>query len=226
MAEPGRQYKDAIYEQFARIGKAVANPRRLELLDLLCESPRTVDSLATQAGQSLTNTSHHLQMLRAAHLVESEKAGTYVTYRIAGDDVCALFAIVRELAESRLAEVERVTHSFLSEREALERIDSAGLLARMREGSVTLVDVRPTEEYAAGHVPGAVSVPLGELERRLGELPRDREIVAYCRGPHCVLAVEAVGLLRARGFDAVRMEDGVRDWRAHGFEVETAELAA
>ena len=226
VAKPGRQYKDAIYEQFARIGKAIASPRRLELLDLLCEGPRTVDALATQAGQSLANASHHLQMLRAAHLVESEKVGTYVTYRIAGDDVSALFAMVRELAESRLAEVERVTRSFLSEREALDPIDSAGLLARLREGSVTLVDVRPTEEYAAGHVPGAVSVPLGELERRLGELRRDDEIVAYCRGPYCVLALEAVSLLRARGFDAVRMEEGVRDWRAHGFDLETAEPAA
>jgi len=226
MGAPGRHFKETIYEQFARIGKAVANPRRLELLDLLCEGPRTVNALATQIGQSLANTSHHLQVLRAAHLVESEQAGTYVTYRIAGDDVSALFLTVRELAESRLAEIERVTASFLKEREAMEPIDSAGLLARMHEGSVTLLDVRPPEEYLVGHVPDAVSVPLGDLERRIDELPRDQEIVAYCRGPYCVLALEAVNLLRSRGFDAVRMEDGVRDWRAKGFEVETEEVAA
>lgn len=225
MAKPGRRFKDAVYEQFARVGKAVASPRRLELLDLLCEGPRTVDALAAQAGQSLANTSHHLQVLRAANLVESERAGTYVTYRIAGDDVCALFSALRELAESRLAEIERVRQSFLSEREALEPIDSAGLLARMREGSVTLLDVRPPEEYLAGHVPDAVSIPLAELERRIGELPGDAEIVAYCRGPYCVLAIEAVNLLRTRGFNAVRMEDGIRDWRAHGLNVETTEVA-
>ncbi|MEO8092200.1 MAG: metalloregulator ArsR/SmtB family transcription factor [bacterium] len=220
MSPPGRRFKDAIYEQFARIGKAVANPRRLELLDLLCEGPRTVNALATQIGQSLANTSHHLQVLHAARLIESEKAGTYVTYRVAGDDVRALFQTVRALAETRLAEIERVTQSFLSEREAMEPIDSAGLLARVRESSVTLLDVRPTEEYAAGHVPGAVSVPLSELAHRIGELPGDAEIVAYCRGPYCVLALEAVELLRSRGFDAVRMEDGVREWRAQGFDLE------
>jgi rhodanese-related sulfurtransferase len=220
MSTPGRRFKDAIYEQLARVGKAVASPRRLEVLDLLCEGPRTVDALATQIGQSLANTSHHLQVLRAAHLVESERAGTHVTYRVAGDDVRALFQTVRGLAESRLAEIERVTRSFLEEREAMEPIDSVALVARMRAGSVTLLDVRPTEEYQAGHVPGSVSVPLGQLEGRIEELPRGRGIVAYCRGPYCVLALEAVELLRSRGFDAVRMEDGVREWRARGFDLE------
>jgi rhodanese-related sulfurtransferase/DNA-binding transcriptional ArsR family regulator len=226
MEMSGRRFKDEVYEQFARIGKAVASPRRLELLDLLCEGPRTVDALATQTGQSLANTSHHLQILRSARLLESEKAGTHVTYRIAGDDVGALLQAVRGLAESRLAEIDQVTRSFLETREAMEPIDSAGLLARMREGSVTLLDVRPAEEYLAGHVPGAVSIPLGELERHVDELSPGDQIVAYCRGPYCVLAVEAVNLLRARGLNAVRMEDGVRDWRARGLEVETTEVAA
>jgi rhodanese-related sulfurtransferase len=226
MEMSGRHFKDAVYEQFARIGQAVANPRRLELLDLLCEGPRTVDALAGQIGQSPADTSHHLQVLRAARLVESERASTHITHRIAGDDVCALFQTVRGLAESRLAEVERVTRAFFEEREAIEPLDSAALRARMRAGSVTLLDVRPYEEYLAGHVPGAVSVPLNELERYIDELPHDGGIVAYCRGPYCVLALEAVGVLRSRGFDAVRMEDGVRDWRAHGFELETKEALA
>lgn len=220
MAMSGRRFKDEVYEQFARIGKAVASPRRLELLDLLHEGPRTVDALAAQVGQSLANTSHHLQVLRAARLLESEKAGTHVTYRIAGDEVGALLQAVRGLAESRLAEIDLITRSFFEERESMEPLDSSALISRMRAGSVTLLDVRPREEYRAGHVPDAVSVPLDELERRIDELPRDQEIVAYCRGPYCVLAAEAVEVLRSRGFEAVRMEDGVRDWRAHGLEVE------
>ncbi len=221
MTETGRRFKDALYEQFARIGKAVANPRRIELLDLLCQGPRTVDVLSSQIGQSLANTSHHLQVLYGAGLLESEKEGTYVTYRIAGDDVCSLLDAVNGVAESRLAEVERVTRLFFAERDAMEPLDTETLVERMRSGSVTLLDVRPAEEYQAGHLPGAVSVPLDELERRIDELPAGDEIVAYCRGPYCVLAVEAVERLRARGFDAIRLEDGVRDWRAHGHELET-----
>lgn len=226
MPNAGRQLTDDVYEQFARIGKAVANPRRLELLDLLCEGPRTVDALAGQAGQSIANTSHHLRLLHAARLVESERSGTFVTYRIADDDVHALLATLRDLAESRLAELDQARRAFLHELDELEPIRSADLLARMRSGSVTLLDVRPAEEYAAGHLPGAVSVPLDELAQRLDELARDAGIVAYCRGRYCMLAVEAVKLLRARGFEAVRMEDGVRDWRARGFDLETTELAA
>lgn len=220
MGGTGRQYKDAVYEQLARIGKAVASPRRLEILDLLNQAPRGVDALATQTGQSVANTSHHLQVLHAARLVESRRSGTRVTYSPAGDDVGALFLSLRELAASRLAEVDQVTRSFLAERETLDAIDSKTLAARMREGTVTLLDVRPATEYVAGHLPGAVSVPLEELEKRIGELDPESEIVAYCRGPYCVLAIEAVGLLRARGFDAIRMEDGVGDWKARGFEVE------
>ncbi|MEN8375648.1 MAG: metalloregulator ArsR/SmtB family transcription factor [Gemmatimonadota bacterium] len=219
MVTPGRRYKDSIYQQFARIGKAMASPRRLELLDLLCQGPRTVEALAHYSGQSPANTSQHLQVLRAARLVESEKDGLYVTYRLAGEEVCEFYRTLRELAELRLAEVERVTREFLDQREAMEPVDRAALVERARSGEVTVLDVRPREEYRAGHIPGSLSVPLAELKDRLGELPRNRDIVAYCRGPYCVLAVEAVETLRAHGFSAVRLEDGVPEWRARGFEV-------
>ncbi len=219
MRSTGRSFKDAIYQQFARIGKATASPRRLELLDLLCQGPRTVEALARQAGQSLANTSQHLQILRAARLVAAQKSGLYVTYRLADGEVCEFFQALRRLAESRLAEVERVTRDFLEARGAMEPVDSSALIERLCQGQVTVLDVRPREEYRAGHIPGAISVPLPELERRLAELPRDREIVAYCRGPYCVLAVEAVATLQSHGFNAVRLEDGVPDWRARGFAV-------
>ncbi len=219
MRSTGRSFKDAIYQQFARIGKAAASPRRLELLDLLCQGPRTVEALARQAGQSLANASQHLQVLRAARLVAAQKSGLYVTYRLADGEVCEFFQALRRLAESRLAEVERVTRDFLEPRGAMEPVDSSALIERLRQGQVTVLDVRPREEYRAGHIPGAISVPLPELERRLAELPRDREIVAYCRGPYCVLAVEAVATLRSHGFNAIRLEDGVPDWRARGFAV-------
>ena len=220
MSTTARRYKDAIYEQLARIGKAVGSARRLELLDLLCQGPRTVEALARQAGLSLANASHHLQILRAARLVEAEKHGVFVTYRLADAEVYAFFHALRTLAESRLAEIERVKRAFLAGREGMEAVDREALLARGRRGEVTVLDVRPREEYQAGHIPGAVSVPLDELEQHLAELPRDREVVAYCRGPYCVLAVEAVERLRAAGFSAVRLEEGVVEWRARGLEVE------
>jgi len=226
MAQTSRRFKDAIYEQFARIGSAVGSPRRLELLDLLCQGPRTVEALSRQAGQSLANTSHHLQVLRAARLVEAEKEGLFVTYRLAGREVCTFFQALRGLAESRLAEIERITRTFLVERGALEPVARDLLLERVRGGEVTVLDVRPREEFAAGHIPGAMSLPLEELERRLSELPQEREIVAYCRGPYCVMSIEAVALLKERGFTAVRMEDGVLEWRAHDWPIETGESNA
>ncbi|MBI4501524.1 MAG: metalloregulator ArsR/SmtB family transcription factor [Gemmatimonadetes bacterium] len=219
----GRSFKDAIYQQFARIGKAVASPRRLELLDLLCQGPRTVESLAQETGQSVANTSQHLQVLRAARLLTAERAGLFVTYRLAGGDVSEFFRTFRRVAESHLADVNQVTRDFLDERGLMEPVDRQALVERVRCGEVTVLDVRPRSEYIAGHIPGAVSVPLPELKRRLAELPHRREIVAYCRGPFCVLAVEAVKMLRARGFKAVRLEDGVPDWRAQGFRVAAGE---
>ncbi len=219
MASRNRRFKTAIYEQFARIGKAISNPSRLELLDLLCQGPRTVEALAKEAGLGLANTSQHLKALREARLVEAEKAGLYVTYRLADEQVCQFFRSLRSLAETRLAEVGEITRRFLEARQGLEPVDREQLLAKVRDGAVTVLDVRPPEEYVAGHLPGALSVPLKELERRLADLPHDREIVAYCRGPYCVLAVEAVEFLRARGFAAFRLEEGVTDWQAKGFPV-------
>ena len=225
MKSLGREYKDSIYEQLGRIGRAVSSPRRLELLDLLAQGPRTVEVLAREAGLGVANTSQHLGALRAAELVTAERQGTFVTYRLASVEVADFFRALRQLAESRLAEIERLTRDFLEARGVLEPVDRETLLGRVRRGEVTVLDVRPSEEYAAGHIPGALSVPLADLEQRLAELPRDREVVAYCRGPYCVLAVEAVRLLRAHGFRAVRLEDGVPDWRARGFDVARVEAA-
>jgi len=214
-----RRFKTAIYEQFARIGKAISNPARLELLDLLCQGPRTVEALAKEATLGLANTSQHLKALRVARLVEAEKSGLYVTYSLADEQVCQFFRSLRILAESRLVEVREITREFLADRKGLEPVDREALLAKVRDGAVTVLDVRPAEEYRSGHIPGALSIPLKELERRLSDLPRERDIVAYCRGPYCVLAVEAVELLRARGFRAFRLEQGIQDWRAEGLPV-------
>ena len=223
MASRNRSFKTTIYEQFARIGKAISNPTRLELLDLLCQSPRTVETLAREAGLGVANTSQHLKALREARLVEAEKAGLFVTYRLADEQVCQFFRSLRSLAESRLAEVGEMTRRYLESRQSLQPVDREQLLAKVREGAVTVLDVRPPEEYRAGHLPGALSVPLKELERRLAGLPHDREVVAYCRGPYCVLAVEAVEMLRAHGFTAFRLEEGVPDWQAMGLPVAVGE---
>lgn len=215
-----RRFKDTIYEQFARLGKAISAPKRLELLDLLCQGPRTVEALAEQAAISVANASQHLQVLRAARLVEAEKKGLYVEYRLAGDEVCRFFLGLRGLAETRLAEVEQVAREYFEQRGMMEAVEGDELLRRVRSGEVTVLDVRPAEEYRAGHIPGALSIPVGELKARLKELPKDRDVVAYCRGPYCVMAVEAVELLRKKGFKAHRMEQGVVDWRARGWSTE------
>ncbi len=216
---PNRRFKDAIYEQFARIGKALSSPKRLELLDLLCQGPRTVEVLAKESSLTVANASRHLHILRGAGLADSHKEGLYVVYHIADPAVCGFFRSMRMLAEKRLADIEQITRRFLEGREGLEGVDREQLIEQVRLGSVTLIDVRPLEEYQAGHLAGAVSIPLKELESRLAELPKDQEIVAYCRGPYCVLAIEAVEFLRAKGYQALRLEDGVLDWEAKGFEV-------
>ncbi len=223
MEKQNTRFKSAIYEQFARIGKAISNAGRLELLDLLCQGPRTVEALAKEANLGLANTSQQLKILRSARLVEAEKSGLFVTYRLGDDQVCQFLRSLRLLAETRLTEVRQITREFLGNREGLEPISREGLLAKMRDGAVTVLDVRPIEEYRAGHIPGALSVPLKDLERRLSELPRDRQIVAYCRGPYCVLAVKAVEMLRERGFDAWRLEHSVQDWQAEGLPIAAGE---
>ena len=223
MRNPNRVFKDAIYEQCARIGKAVSSPKRLELLDLLCQWERTVEALAKETGLTVANASQHLQALRAARLVETEKVGVFVTYRVADQVVCEFFRSMRVLAESRLAEVEQIKRRFLEGREGMEPVDRDALIERIREGAVIILDVRPVEEYNAGHIPGAMSIPLKELERHLSELPHNQEIVAYCRGPYCVLAIQAVEMLRAKGFNAVRLEEGIQDLRAIRFPMAVGE---
>ena len=215
-----RRFKDAIYEQLARIGKAAASPKRLELLDLLGQGPRSVEALAEETGQSVANVSQHLQVLRAARLVDAKKEGLYVNYRLADEGVAKFFLAVRELAESRTDEIAQVTRTFFDERDALEPVDRNALIERVQSGEDTVLDVRPAEEFHAGHIPGAVSIPVADLKRRLASLPKYREVVAYCRGPYCVFAVDAVKVLRENGFKAVRMDEGVLEWKARGLPVE------
>jgi len=215
--------KSAVYEQIARLGQAASSPSRLELLELLSQGARTVEALAQQTGQSMATTSHHLQVLRRARLVEAEKAGLYVTYRLADPRVETFLLEIRHLAESRLAEIQHITRTFLESRGGLEPVDNEELVRRVRSAEVTVIDVRPREEYAAAHLPGAISMPLKELPKRLKELQKRREIVAYCRGPYCVMALDAVDLLRRKGFRATRLEHGVAEWRARGWRVESGD---
>ena len=211
--------------QLARLGKALAAPGRIAILELLTQAPRTVERLATDSEQSVANTSQHLRVLREARLVDAEKNGLYVTYRLASDAVADLLVRLREVGEEQLAEV-RVARQALVEKTAdVEEIDRETLLQRMRKGEAILIDVRPHEEYLAGHLPGAVSIPLAQLGSRLPELPKGREVVAYCRGPYCMLAVEAVRTLTRKGRRARRLEDGVVEWRAAGLKVVSGEAA-
>jgi DNA-binding transcriptional ArsR family regulator len=209
--EPRRSRKDALFEAIAVMGKALASPRRLELLELLAQAPRTVDELARVSGQSNANTSQHLQALYAAGLVEREREGTRVRYTIAGEQALSVWLTLREASAAQLGAVERAAHSYLGPE--VDRVDREELVERLRTGDVVLVDVRPPEEFAAGHIEGALSVPLDELERRLGELPPDLEVVAYCRGPFCAYAHEAVRRLHAAGRDASRLDEGWPEWR-------------
>lgn len=209
----------AVYEQLARIGKAVSTPTRLQLLHLLGHGQRTVQVLAEEAGLSVANASQHLQILKQARLVESEKDGLYVTYRIADERVESFLLALRELAESRLLELERIAEALTEATEGVEAMTAGELSQRLASGEVVVIDLRPVEEYRAGHIPGALSMPYAELEDRLAELPADTPIVAYCRGPYCATAAEAVRVLRDHGLDVIRLEDSVPDWRALGLPV-------
>lgn len=208
--------KNTLYEQFARIGKAVASPKRLELLELLVQAPRAVEALASQAGLTIANTSRHLHVLRAAGLVEHHKEGLYVIYRPADPAVEVFLNSLRQLAEKRLTDVEALMRRFQAEHPAPEPIPLEELRRRMKAGTVTLIDVRPAVEFAAGHLPGAISIPLAELKDRLKDLPRKKTVVAYCRGGYCVMAHLAVETLRARGVLAESIAEGVPEWRARG----------
>ncbi len=214
-----RDFKDPLYAQFARIGHAVASPKRIELLDLLTQGEKTVEQLVEQAATPLKNTSSHLRVLRQARLVETRRDGTHVYYRLAGDDVSRFVRDLQALGRSRLAEVEQAASLYIDGRDALEPVTLKELRRRLREGDVTVVDVRPTEEYRAGHIPGALSIPVAQLKRRLREIPKGREVVAYCRGPYCVYSVEAVEILRKHGYKARRTDEGLPEWRAGGLPV-------
>ncbi len=218
MSRPG--FKQQLYSQIARIGRAVGNGHRLELLEYLSQGEYTVEALARLAGLSMANASQHLQVLRQAGLVSTRREGLYVHYRLAEADIDHLRRALQQLAQARIAEVEHLVRNYLDVKDSLEAIPRTELLERARAGLVTVLDVRPPEEFAAGHLPGAVNIPLRELEQRVQELPHNQEIVAYCRGPYCVLAYEAVVQLRKQGFSARRMEEGFPEWRLAGLPVE------
>ena len=214
-----RDFKDAVFDQFARIAAAFASPKRIELIDLLAQGERHVEALAGEANLTVANTSQHLQTLKAASLVATRKTGLQVFYRLADPMVLEGYRAVQQLAKARLAEMGRLVDDYFSNADGLEPVESAELLRRARSRDVVVIDVRPPEEYAAGHIAGALSIPLGLLQQRLRTLPRNKRIVAYCRGPYCVLAAEAVRRLRARGRKAVRLKEGFPEWRDAGLPV-------
>jgi rhodanese-related sulfurtransferase/DNA-binding transcriptional ArsR family regulator len=219
MANPG---KIRLYAELSRIGRALADGNRLELLEILAQGERTVEVLSSESKLSVSNTSHHLKMLREARLVESRKEGLFVYYRLVSPDVFGLVQLVRRLAEEHMAEVERVVRSYFRDRDQLEPVSREELVRRAKDGTVIILDVRPVEEYRAGHIPGAISVPVGELGERLAEIPKRREVVAYCRGPYCLMAHDAVEKLRARGRRARRLIDGFPEWRSAGLAIEVS----
>jgi rhodanese-related sulfurtransferase len=215
-----RQFKDELYAQFARIGKALSNPHRLELVELLAQGERTVEDLAREANLPIANTSQHLQVLRAAQLVNVRRDGLYAYYRLSDERVFRVWQALRDLGELQLAEIDRLVESFFEDRGTLQAISAAALVERMEAGDVLILDVRPELEYQSGHIPEARSIPVDELEERLSELPRNQEIVAYCRGPYCVFADEAVVLLQKHGYRARRLIDGLPDWQALNLPIE------
>ncbi|PQO23920.1 ArsR family transcriptional regulator [Rhodobacteraceae bacterium WD3A24] len=212
--------KHALLAQFALVAKTLSHPDRLEILEHLAQGERSVEALARRVGLPMANASHHLQQLRRAGLVRTRREGKFIFYAIADDSVLALMSALRRVAESGLAEVDRILGAWFADRDSLEPVSREELMARMREGGVTVLDVRPEDEYAAGHVPGALNVPIEALESRLADLDPHHEIVAYCRGPYCVFSFEAVAALRARGFQVRRLEDGLPEWKAAGLPVE------
>lgn len=214
-----REFKDQLYAQFARLGKALASPQRLELLDLLAQGERSVEDLAREAALSVANASQHLRVLRQARLVDTRKHGLYVYYRLADPTVFELWRALRRVGERQLAEIDRLVDVYMQHPEHLEPITRQALQRRLADGATIVVDVRPALEYRQGHIAGARSIPVAELEQRLQELDPSREIVAYCRGPYCLFAGEAVALLQARGFSAIRFKEGYPDWAAAGLPV-------
>ena len=216
-----RRFKNELYDQFARLAKAMASGRRLELIDLLAQGPQTVEALAEETDQSVANTSQHLQVLRQARLVETSRRGNYVHYRLADDQILGLWTALRSAGEVRLAEVGSLVETFMSDRASLQPVSQDELRKRLEHREVIILDVRPVSEYNAGHIAGARSIPISELNSRLHELPKSRRIVAYCRGPYCVFADEAVMRLRTKGYKAFPLEGGFPEWKLRGLPVTT-----
>ena len=212
--------KREVFANLARVGTALSSPTRIEFLELLAQAERSVEQLATLTGASVANTSQHLQKLRQAGLILGRKEGLYVFYRLAGDEVVEMLSAMSRVGEAYVAEVERIVRLYFASKDELEPIPAKELLDRARKGLVTVLDVRPPEEFAAGHVPGAINIPIHELEKRIKELPRRREVVAYCRGPYCLMSYDAVSVLRKKGLRARRLEAGMPEWRAAGMPVE------
>jgi len=219
MADGHRRFKDALYGVLARLGKALSNPHRLEILELLAQGERTVESLAVEMALSVANTSQHLQLLKQAALVERRKDGLFVHYRLADPEVFELSKVIRTVAERRFADLERLVEEHFGDRSGAQPVSLEELLRRARSKDVVILDTRPALEYASGHIPGAISVPVDELQRRLRELGRGKQYVAYCRGPYCAYADRAVEILRASGRRARRLVDGFPEWRAAGLPV-------
>lgn len=214
--------KREVFTNLARIGNALSSPTRIEFLELLAQSERTVEQLATLTGTAVANTSQHLQKLRHAGLIAGRKEGLYVFYRLVGDEVVGVLSALGRAGEAYVAEVERIVRLYFAQKDELEAVPAKELLDRARKALVTVLDVRPAEEFAAGHVPGAVNIPVQALEKRIKELPKRREIVAYCRGPYCLMSYDAVVLLRKKGFKARRLEAGMPEWRHAGLPVDRA----
>jgi len=214
-----RQAKDALFDALASVGKALSSGRRAEIVDLLAQGERSVEDVAAELGQSVANTSHHLRNLARAGLVRTRRESTRVIYGLASDQVLQLWAVMREVAAEHVADVDRLVEAYLGRRDGVQPITRDELALRLRRGEATVIDVRPAAEYEAGHVEGARSLPISELQRRLDSLPRDGELVAYCRGPYCVFADDAVRLLRRQGFEARRLEDGFPEWKRAGLPV-------
>ena len=220
-----RQIKNSLYEQFSRTAKALSSPKRLEIVDLLSQGEKTVETIAVQADLGLKNASAQLKELRSARLVDSRKEGKHVYYRLADPDVSEFWLQLRAFSEKRFTEIQRITSDVFGNRDDLEGVNRKQLLSKARRGDVVLLDVRPQDEYSTAHLPFAISVPISEIKKHLSELPKDKEIVAYCRGPYCFLAKEAVEVLRKHGFKAIRLKDSVQDWESLGLPIEATEGA-
>ena len=217
-----REFKDAVYEQLARVASAFSTPKRVELIEILAQGERNVESLALGTDQSVANASRHLQVLRGVGLVASRKVGLQVFYRLSGPEVVDGYQVLRHIAEARVAELGRVAREYFDSEDGLVPMAREELIERVRTGDVIILDVRPAMEYRSGHIAGAISIPVEQLEKQLARLPPDREVVAYCRGPYCVLAAEAVRLLRDKGYRAVRLAEGYPEWKSAGLAVQTS----